>query len=711
MKRIRKLPELLAPAGSIEALIAAIAGGADAVYLGGLKFGARAYAKNFADEEMIKAVKLCHMFGVRLYVTINTLIYQKEMEEAFSYVKKLHDIGVDALIIADLGLAARIKREIPEMELHASTQMGVHNKEGADFAQKLGCNRVVLARECSENDISDICEKSAAECEVFVHGALCVCHSGQCLFSSMIGGRSGNRGECAQPCRLPYNKDKYILSLRDLSLSNHINSLIDAGVSSLKIEGRMKSPSYVYEVTKIYRKLLDERREANAQETRHLSDVFSRSGFTDGYYKSQIFSNMLGIRTDEEKEKAKNNVNEEYKLPKIKIRAEARFKEGEPASLSLYARVAPRWDNAGEIKPLTVEEICVNSEGQVPERAENSPLTYEGVTARLSKTGSTPFELSEDDIALEIEEGINLPPSAINALRRNACDKLESEFLKTLDKIVSIPCPSVPFSFKKEDKLSDSDKTKNIKTALFFNTDVLLTLNEKNKNSLTIFDNIFVPLFKYASMDSEKRDIVKGVYLPPVIMEHEWGKVISEFKDAVRRGVKFALIGNISHLALCKECGAIPFGDFRLNISNNECFSLWKFLGVENLILSAELTLPMVRDIGGGAIILGRIPLMITERCFMKENFGCEKCSLGKVELVDRKGIKFPMMREFEHRNIIFNSQPTYMGDKREELTRAKIKHEHFVFSSETPEECYTMIDSYIKGKTISVYCRRMGRR
>ena len=280
MRRKTKLPELLAPAGSFEALTAAISGGADAIYIGGKSFGARAYAKNFDIEEIKRAAELCHIHGVKLYATVNTLVFDRELYDLSDYVYELYCAGVDALICADLGAIAEIRRRVPDMPIHASTQMCVHNTAGADAAQALGCERVVVARELSEEDIRTVVEKSKAEVEVFLHGALCVCHSGQCLMSSLVGGRSGNRGECAQPCRLPYGKG-YPLSLKDLSLASHIKSLIDRVVASLKIEGRMKSPSYVYRVTKIYRTLLNEAREADKKEEEELKKVFSRGGFTD----------------------------------------------------------------------------------------------------------------------------------------------------------------------------------------------------------------------------------------------------------------------------------------------------------------------------------------------------------------------------------------------------------------------------------------------
>ena len=304
MRRKSELPELLAPAGDFECLLAAVSGGADAVYVGGKAFGARAYAKNFELDELRRAVIYCHLHSVKLYVTVNTLVFDREMRELSDYAAALWEIGVDALIVSDLGAIREIRRRLPDLELHASTQMSVHSSDGAKIAAELGCSRVVLARELSYENIVAATEASPIETEVFLHGALCVCHSGQCLFSSLVGGRSGNRGECAQPCRLPYGEG-YPLSLSDLSLAEHIEKLIDAGVASLKIEGRMKSPEYVYTVTSIYRRLLDERRSATAKEMDRLKAAFSRGGFTDGYFTSHTFSKMTGVRSEEDKNDTK----------------------------------------------------------------------------------------------------------------------------------------------------------------------------------------------------------------------------------------------------------------------------------------------------------------------------------------------------------------------------------------------------------------------
>ncbi len=302
---MKKLPELLAPAGSYETLVSAVKGGTDAIYIGGKMFNARMNAKNFGDEEIKKAVSLCHENGVKLYVTLNTLIYDKNFKDALKYAEQLYLSGVDALITADLGFSTALKKYIPDFELHASTQMSGHNVAAAEFLANKGFSRMVCAREMSKDNIEYLVKNSPIEIEMFIHGAMCVCQSGQCLMSSFIGGRSGNRGECAQPCRLPYNKN-YPLSLKDMCLAGHIRELIKSGVCSLKIEGRMKSPSYVYSVTSTYRRLLDENRDASQKEIDRLSDVFSRSGFSDGYYVGKVDGKMLGVRSNSDKEATKN---------------------------------------------------------------------------------------------------------------------------------------------------------------------------------------------------------------------------------------------------------------------------------------------------------------------------------------------------------------------------------------------------------------------
>ena len=679
MKRRARLPELLAPAGDFECLVAAVKGGADAVYIGGKLFSARAYAKNFDIDEIKRAVSYCHLHGVKLYVTMNILLYDSELDEAVAFAKDLYRVGVDALIVADLGLISSIRRELPDFELHASTQMSVNNSLGADLAYDLGCTRVVLARELSGENMRRVTEKCKAETEVFLHGALCVCHSGQCLFSSMIGGRSGNRGECAQPCRLPYNNGKYILSLCDLSLAEHIRELIDSGVASLKIEGRMKSPDYVYTVTSIYRRLLDENRNSVREENRRLERAFSRGGFTDGYFTGNTFSKMTGVRTEEDKRISESEAGGDFTPERVSVKARVSMRLGEPVRMELY-----NLDRKVEVF------------GDIPTEARSAPLTEDGVKDRLCKMGNTNLSLSPSDIELELDEGINLSPSSVNKLRRDAAERFEDfgrELHPTLqsgenDVIINTPHAVSPLQGLKS-------------TAIFHDINALLTSRD---NYLSCFDAVFAPLISYC----DAQDKANGIYIPPVIMEDEVEKVRGLLENAKNAGAVYALIGNLSHVSLAKEAGLVSVGDFRLNVTNRESLSVWRTLGVLDVVLSPELTARQARAIGGRAIVLGRIPLMITERCFMKGNFGCDKC--GKCQLVDRKGVSFPMMREFGHRNLIFNSACTYMGDRQDEISGLS---RHFIFTVETPREIGQLIRSFKEKKAYPLPSnfRRMGKR
>ena len=674
MYRKNVLPELLAPAGDMECLYAAVAAGADAIYVGGKRFGARAFAKNFEIDELALAVRYCHLHRVKLYVTLNTLIEDREMADAVEYAASLYRIGVDALIVCDVGVIKEIRRCVPELELHASTQMSLHNTLGVKAAAELGVSRAVLARELSLDEIRSAVDNSPLEIEVFLHGALCVCYSGQCLFSSMVGGRSGNRGECAQPCRLPYNGGKYPLSLKDLSLADHIPALIESGVASLKIEGRMKSPDYVYTVVGIYRCLLDEGRVATLEEKDALRRAFSRGGFTDGYFVGRTERGMIGIRSESDKKDTKSLSVGKFEPKKHSVRANVTLRLGEPSEMT-----------------LTDGEKSVTVFGGTPVVAENSPLTPDGVKARLSKMGNTLLSLEPSDIRLILDENINLAPSAINALRREAAEKFE-------DQIRDLPKIDYTLAKKRE------KNSKSVTTAQFFSEDSFLDACRHGRFGQVI-DISFLP--HTASVEALK--MAGGVYLPPVIFDSEWAEVEKYLENAIKNGVMYALVGNIGQIEAVKSLGFRIFGDFRLNVTNGESSNIYEEMGVTHIILSPELTLPQARDVGGSLITYGRIPLMITERCFISENFGCESCN--KCALTDRKGEKFPMMREFSHRNIIFNSTPTYMGDRLSELSTHRIRSEHFIFSVESSREIITVLDAINDAAPLPRRVRRIGRR
>ena len=544
------LPELLSPAGSPEALRAAVAGGADAVYIGGSAFNARINATNFTIEQIKEAADYCHKRGVRLHVAVNILILDREMKDALEYIRELYLAGVDAVICADMGLAKEIHRHFHDLELHGSTQMSGHNLEAAKLMADMGFARMVTAREMSREDIASLCRTSPIDIEIFIHGAICVSHSGQCLMSSLIGGRSGNRGLCAQPCRMQYN-GSYPLSIKDMCLATHIPEIIDMGVRSLKIEGRMKSPDYVYGVTRIYRRLLDEKRGATPAEIKELEALFSRSGFTDGYYVGKISKTMNGIRSESDK-----------------------------------------------------------------------AATYRS-TKKQSESSPKP----------EIE----------------------------------------PYnrSFDKELELSDyrKEKAKKCLSARFYDAGSIPREHP--------FDIVYLPLEKY---DPKKAN---GVLLPPVIYDRDKEQVLQKIKSLSPGHI---MVTNIGQLDIARASGAHIHGDFRLNAFNSLSASALIELGIEDIILSPELTLAQIRDIilQKSVIIYGAQPLMLLEKRLMQK------------ELRDRKNAKFPIITE-SGRDILFNSQVTYMLDREKELKNAFVNNRHFIFSTETREEVKAVISAYEK--------------
>lgn len=670
MKRRTNLPELLSPAGSYEALLAAVRGGADAVYLGGKSYGARAFADNFDTEELSRAVRYAHLHGVRVYVTVNTLLFDREMDECMAYVKTLYRLGADAIICADLGLIRRIRHELPDMEIHASTQVSIHNVEGANALAKMGIARVVVARELSEGDICEIVEKADAEVEAFVHGALCVCHSGQCLFSSIVGGRSGNRGECAQPCRLPYNgKENYPLSLCDLSLARHIRALVLSGVASLKIEGRMKSAEYVFGVTSIYRRLLDECRDATREEEKRLESLFSRGGkFTDAYFTGRLEQPMTGVRT--EADKAASRAAEPYKAEPMRhaVRAKAKFVLGEPSELTLYD-----------------EKKSVTAYGEIPSVAQNAPLNIDDLQTRLCKMGATFLLLNKNDIEIELDGGVNLSPSAINALRRAAAEKFEDAARPEPPQIAELAIEPLMYDRQAQP----------FKSAVFYKKETLRALDA---GALRTLDAVLLPLFSH-----EDGIGANGVLMPPVIFPHEWEEAVSRLRE-LKGKIRYVMVDNISQIELVLSLGFEVLGGMRLNITNAYTRDYYRSRGVQHQMLSPELTPSRIRDIGGGVLIYGRIPLMITERCFVREVGGCQRC--GSFELCDRRGARFPVLREFKHRSLIFNSIPTYMGDKREQLR--SVGMEHMIFSVESADEVRRILRANMRGEELPFAVRRI---
>lgn len=671
--RGKGLPELLCPAGSPEALDAAIEGGADAVYFGSSQFNARMHAKNFGGDALHSAVLRAHTYGVKAYLTLNTLLSDRELPAFLSAAEEAAEAGIDALIVADLGGAAALHRTYPELELHASTQMSAHAFEAGHVLQRLGFSRMVVARETSQEDLERMVKASPIEIEYFIHGALCVSHSGQCLFSSLVGGRSGNRGECAQPCRLPYSsaradaRTQYPLSLKDLCLAEHIPALIRSGVSSLKIEGRMKSPEYVRDTARIWRRLLDEGRGATPEEMREMAESFSRGGFTDGYFTGRIDRRMLGVRSEADKKASLRSEPFRGITRRIPLEVRAEILRDRPMQMTL---------SDGK------RSITVTAEP--PMEAENAPLSRETATRNLTKLGATAY--TADKITLALDEGLMVPISRLNDLRRRAVAAFSEQ---ERDSAAFCRRPYSP-------RISDAPKATG-RSARFYAAEQI------TPKARAYFDRIYLPL------DKHERGVT-GVVLPSVIFDGETEKVRRMLRTACENGARYALVGNLGHLSLVREAGLTPIGDFRLNVTNGESLHRLEELGLEEVLLSPELTLPQIRDLRGGAtaIVYGRIPLMTLEKCVGRELGSCADCTAGKLSLRDRRGAEFPVLREWEHRSVICNSLPTSMADRQDRLLAAGIAGGHFLFTVETAEEVDRVIDAFREGSPLPVPIRRI---
>ena len=681
------LPELLCPVGSPMALEAAIEGGADALYLGGSAFNARMNAANFDAEQLKDAIQTAHAYGVKVYLTMNTLLYDREQRDYLRAAAQAAEYGVDALIVADLGGAQSIHRALPTLPLHASTQMSAHNADAGIILQKLGYSRMVVARELSREDLTRVVARSPIEIEAFIHGALCVCHSGQCLFSSLVGGRSGNRGECAQPCRLPYralgsNKDAYPLSLKDLSLAQHVPALIDMGLSSLKIEGRMKSPTYVLTVARIWRRLLDERRAATFDEMRELADAFSRGGFTDGYFTRRIDRSMLGVRSERDKAQSEKLSDTPTKITR---------------TLPLDVTLSIRADQPMRATVQT-QTHSASAEGMIPQPAKTAPLDRELLIRQFSKLGGTPYRLHE--VTIELDDGLMVPVSALNELRRTALAALSEQLQPVYPAATTTAEPPQPSASRKE--------VAGEKTARFARPEQL------SERALSYFNRCYLPLpaiLASPALVERAASMGKplGVLVPEVVRECEIATVQKWMEQAYAMGIRHAMVGNLGHIPLA--AGMQLDGDFRLNVTNTQTAAQLHAMGFATLILSPEMTLPQIRDVKGAVrtIVYGRIPLMVLEKCATHELYSCKSCDAGEAVLVDRRGTQFPLGRTYDHRTLIYNSAPTYMADRPDALVKYNVGGQHFIFTNETPREVDAVLRAYEQRLPAQGTIRRVG--
>ena len=638
----------------MESLVAAVRCGANAVYLGTKEINARRGAENFDFDELEKAVDYCHARDVKVYLALNILVADGELKAAYDTVKTALTLGVDAFIVQDLGLAKMMKNHFPTAVLHASTQCSVNTPDGFKKLEELGFKRAVVPREMSLDEIKEIRKSTSLELEAFVHGALCMCVSGQCYLSSMIGSRSGNRGLCAQPCRLAFSADgskSCDLSLKDLSLIRHINELSKAGVVSLKIEGRMKRPEYVAASVTACKKALND--EYNNAFESTLKSVFSRSGFTDGYLTGKRYD-MFGTRQKEDVVSASDVLKELSHLydnenPLVPIDLEFSCKEGERPCLKATALS----------KTVTVY-------GEIAQKAINKPTTAETVGIRISKFGNTPYKVNKCEVS--IDEGLIIPASELNGMRRQAVEEL-------------MKCEKVSVSCVEYDESSaQSEKSAGEKyyTARFLDPE---SIPDRHP-----FKRIFIPVW---CKDEDFVDNRAGVEIPRGLfgMESELKKRLERLKKI---GVKNALCSNLGAYKTAQEMGFRVFGDFGLNIFNSQSAAMFN-----SPIISFEATLEQISKISvpdKGVIAYGRLPLMITRNCPIKNHLGCSQCT-GK--LTDRKGFDFPVLCSKYPCVEILNSTVLYMGDRQNEINADFL---HFYFTTETKGQVEKIISSFESG-------------
>ena len=658
-----KIPELLAPAGSPEGVRAAVQSGAGAVYMGFGTFNARRNAQGFSHEEMADAIAYCRARNVKSNITLNILVGDRELDDALEDAKFLYEAGADALIVQDLGLARLIHAHAPDFALHASTQMTIHTLDGAKQARDIGFSRVVLSRECTREQIEQITREAGVETEVFVHGALCMCYSGQCYLSAVIGQRSGNRGLCAQPCRLPYNGG-YPLSLKDLMLAGHVAELADWGVSSLKIEGRMKRPEYAAIVTKVYADLLREHRKPTAGERDILRRVFSRDGFTDGYYTGKKGDSMFGTKTDVPMSEVKALYDE----------AAHRFAEGREAPLVPVSLFFTARRDTGAV--LSAGEVTVTAP---VEQAKNRPTTPEMVEKSLSKTGGTPFYVK--NMHIEVEDGLVVPASVMNGMRRDALALLLSK---------RSVAPSRDWM---DGNVLPRDEEASSREGFRGYTAAVRTEAQAKALEGLGLEAVYAPL------EVAARTGLPAV-LPRVFSDSEQGQIEMLLGEAMSRGTNTVLVGNIGHIPLARRLGFAVHGDFGLNAYNSRTLCALAEMGVSRQTLSFEARLAQIRDMSGpletDLIVYGRLPLMIFENCAIRRQHGGKcSCKNGVTVLTDRRHESFPLLPEYGCRNTLIGNRPLCI---REDFARLGVQTARLLFTTESPEECAHIARAFLSG-------------
>ena len=672
--------ELLAPAGSMEALRAAVQNGANAVYLGCGPFNARQSAKNFTVQSLAEAVKYCHVRGVQVHLTLNTLVSDKETEECIKLIRAAAECGVDAFIVQDLGVVQLCRRIAPMVAVHGSTQMTIHSLPGVLLCAAWGLTRVVLSRELSKEEIRYICKNSPIEIEVFAHGALCMGYSGQCYLSAAIGGRSGNRGRCAQPCRQCYGysrrENRYPLSLKDNCLAPYLAELETMGVASLKLEGRMKRPEYVAVVTDVYRKALDTGKVTKPM-TEALLSAFNRQGFTDGYYQSNLGTEMFGVRLEQDKGEADwmRSARQSYEAA-----------ENPLVPLSMHVVVHP---GISSLTVLDADGHRCTVNGPLPELARTQPLTEEMLESRLSKTGGTPYRCVR--LTADIEKGLTLSAAGINAMRRDALNQLTA--LRSRREPVRLQ-PMIQLQHHK-----------GLREQPGFTIQVT-TREQITPKVLSMRPSVlYVPVHILAADEKLTRflteEVTVAAVLPRILHDGEMKKLRTDLATLRRWGVKEALVGNLGHLLPVREAGLEVRGDFGLNLYNSLSMHTAQELELKSAMLSFEMTLPQVRDISKPIptelLAYGRMPLMVTENCLIRGKTGECACHLGATKLVDKTGAEFPVIRDgISCRSILLNGKKLNWLDRQKDLNKLGLWALRLYFTTENAPEVDRVLASCV---------------
>ena len=671
--------ELLAPAGSMDALRAAVQNGANAVYLGCGTFNARQSAKNFTPDTLTEAVKYCHVRGVAVHLTLNTLVSDREMDKLADLIRHAATVNVDAFIVQDLGVLQLCRQIAPHIPIHGSTQMTVHSLPGVQMAAAMGCKRVVLSRELSREEIRYICANSPIEIEVFAHGALCMCYSGQCYMSALIGGRSGNRGRCAQPCRQSYGythwENKYPLSLKDNCLVHYLQELQEMGVASLKLEGRMKKPEYVATVTAVYRKALDEMT-VTKDMMEALYTAFNRQGFTDGYYTSRVDRKMFGVREETRDD------------PNWLQAARESYESGENPLVDVSFRAVVNVDGSS----LTVFDpdghMC-RVEGPVPELARTVALTGAALAQRVAKTGGTPYRCIE--VRTAVDPNLMLSASAINAMRRDVLNQLtalrarrEEHPLRRPARVPQYKGPSgIPgLTIQVTNKEQLTPALLNLETAMLY-VPMHILLED-------------IPLCQKLL----RRGRLAAV-LPRIVHDNELPRLIANLNDLRALGLRDVLVGNIGLLIPAREAGMRIHGDFGLNIYNSGSMNVARTLELASTTVSFEMTLPQIRDLSKAVnaemIVYGRLPLMVTEHCLIKNKTGECKCHIGTHKLTDKTGAEFPIIKDGNNcRSVLLNGKKLSWLDRQDDLAKLGVWAVRLYFTTENSREVDRVLSDYM---------------